>query len=111
MIENLKFDENGLLPVITQDYITKDVYMLAYMNEEAFHKTIETGNVHYYSRSRKSLWLKGETSGHFQNVKKICYDCDGDTLLIFIEQMGAACHTGNKTCFYRNFEGAEENGK
>ena len=97
----LKFDEKGLIPVVTQDVNTKEVLMLAYMNEEAFDKTIETGKVHYYSRSRSKLWLKGETSGHFQLVKGIKLDCDGDTILIEAEQLGAACHTGNKTCFYR----------
>ncbi|HEY5585801.1 MAG TPA: bifunctional phosphoribosyl-AMP cyclohydrolase/phosphoribosyl-ATP diphosphatase HisIE [Ruminiclostridium sp.] len=97
----LKFDDKGLIPVVTQDFKTKDVLMVAYMNEEAFDKTIETGKVHYFSRSRSKLWLKGETSGHFQYVKAIKLDCDGDTILIEVEQIDAACHTGNKTCFYR----------
>lgn len=97
----LKFDDKGLIPVVTQDVKTKEVLMLAYMNEEAFDKTIETGKVHYFSRSRNNLWLKGETSGHFQFVKSIKLDCDGDTLLIEAEQVEAACHTGNKTCFFR----------
>ncbi len=107
MIALVKFDENGLVPVIAQDYLTKQVLMLAYMNQEALDKTLETGQVHYYSRSRKELWLKGETSGHFQNLKKICYDCDGDALLVFVEQVGVACHTGERTCFHntlREFE-------
>ena len=97
----LKFDDKGLIPVVTQDYKTKEVLMVAYMNEEAFDKTIETGKVHYFSRSRSKLWLKGETSGHFQYVKAIKLDCDGDTILIEAEQIDAACHTGNKTCFHR----------
>ncbi|MHB8061833.1 MAG: bifunctional phosphoribosyl-AMP cyclohydrolase/phosphoribosyl-ATP diphosphatase HisIE [Ruminiclostridium sp.] len=97
----LKFDDKGLIPVVTQDFKTKEVLMVAYMNEEAFDKTIETGKVHYFSRSRSKLWLKGETSGHFQLVKAIKLDCDGDTILIEIEQIEAACHTGNKTCFFR----------
>ena len=97
----LKFNDKGLIPVVTQDVKTKEVLMLAYMNEEAFDKTIETGKVHYFSRSRNNLWLKGETSGHFQFVKSIKLDCDGDTLLIEAEQVEAACHTGNKTCFFR----------
>jgi len=97
----LKFDDKGLIPVVTQDFKTKDVLMVAYMNEEAFDKTIETGKVHYFSRSRSKLWLKGETSGHFQSVKAIKLDCDGDTILIEAEQIDAACHTGNRTCFYR----------
>ncbi len=100
----LKFDEKGLMPVITQDFRTMEVLMLAYMNIEAFRKTIETGKVHYYSRSRKALWLKGETSGHFQFVKDIYFDCDSDSLLIKVEQVGAACHTNNKTCFYQRLD-------
>lgn len=103
----LKTDEKGLIPVITQDYKTKDVLMMAYMNEEAFNKTLETNKVHYYSRSRQSLWLKGETSGHYQTVKKITVDCDADTLLIFIDQEGSACHTGNYSCFYREIGEAD----
>ena len=99
--DSIKFDDKGLVPVVTQDYKTKEVLMVAYMNEEAFDKTIETGKVTYFSRSRNKLWLKGETSGHFQLVKAIKLDCDGDTILIEAEQIDAACHTGNKTCFYR----------
>lgn len=99
--DSLKFDDRGLIPVVTQDFKTKEVLMVAYMNEEAFDKTIEIGKVHYFSRSRSKLWLKGETSGHFQFVKTIKLDCDGDTILIEAEQIEAACHTGNKTCFYR----------
>lgn len=101
LLEQIKFDEKGLVPVVTQDCKTKEVLMLAYMNEEAFKKTVETGKVHYFSRSRNQLWLKGETSGHFQLVKQIKLDCDGDTLLVEAEQIDAACHTGNKTCFFR----------
>lgn len=97
----LKFDDKGLIPVVTQDCKSKEVLMVAYMNEEAFDKTVETGKVHYFSRSRSKLWLKGETSGHFQLVKEIKLDCDGDTLLIEADQIDAACHTGNKTCFFR----------
>lgn len=99
--DSIKFDDRGLVPVVTQDYRTKEVLMVAYMNEEAFDKTLETGKVTYFSRSRNKLWLKGETSGHYQLVKSIKLDCDGDTILIEAEQMGSACHTGNKTCFYR----------
>jgi len=104
---DIKFDKHGLVPVITQDYKTKEVLMLAYMNQEAFDKTLETGKVNYYSRSRKEQWLKGETSGHYQIVKSIKYDCDADALLIEVEQIGAACHTGHHSCFYRNIEGKE----
>lgn len=99
--EAVRFDEKGLVPVVTQDYKTKEVLMVAYMNREALEKTVETGKVTYFSRSRNQLWVKGETSGHFQNVKSIRLDCDGDTILIKAEQIDAACHTGNKTCFYR----------
>lgn len=106
-INEIKFDEKGLVPVITQDVETKKVLMLAYMNLEALTKTIETKQVHYYSRSREKLWLKGETSGHFQNVVEITLDCDMDTILIFVNQVGAACHTGEMSCFYRNLEGEE----
>ncbi len=101
-LKAVKYDEKGLVPVIAQDLHAKKVRMLAYMNEEALLKTLETGKVHYYSRSRKSLWLKGETSSHFQFLKSISIDCDGDTLLLQIEQEGGiSCHTGNATCFYR----------
>ncbi|OPJ61537.1 phosphoribosyl-AMP cyclohydrolase [Clostridium oryzae] len=95
---------DGLVPAIVQDYETKEVLMLAYMNEESLTKTVETGKTWFWSRSRKSFWNKGETSGHYQYVKDISVDCDGDTLLITVEQIGAACHTGNKTCFYRSFK-------
>lgn len=99
---DFKCNSDGLLPVVVQDYKTKEVLMMAYTNEEAYLKTLETGKMHYYSRSRKCLWCKGETSGHFQFVKNLKIDCDNDTLLAFVKQLGAACHTGNKTCFYRD---------
>ena len=103
----LKFEKNGgLLPVIAQDYQTNEVLMLAYMNELALQKTLETGQVHYWSRSRNKLWLKGETSGHVQLLKELFVDCDEDTILVKVEQVGgAACHTGYKSCFYRKFDG------
>jgi phosphoribosyl-AMP cyclohydrolase len=100
-IKELKFDEKGLIPVVVQEASTREVLMVAYANEEAILKTIETGYAHYYSRSRKKLWMKGETSGNLQKVKEILYDCDGDTLIYLVEQKGPACHTGNRTCFYR----------
>ena len=101
----VKFDSNGLIPVIAQDYHSKHIRMLAYMNKEALEKTLDTGNVYYYSRSRQKLWLKGEESRHFQYLKGMSVDCDGDTLLIQIEQVGGiSCHTGNVSCFYRNVE-------
>ncbi len=104
---NLAFEkQNGLLPVIAQDYKTGEVLMLAYMNKEAWEKTIETGKAHYWSRSRNKLWLKGETSGHIQEVKEIYVDCDLDTILLKIEQKGgAACHTGHKSCFFHKVKG------
>jgi len=98
----LKFDEKGLIPAIIQDEATKDILMLAYMNEESLQKTLETGKTTFWSRSRQQLWLKGETSGHYQLVKEIWYDCDEDTLLIKVEQIGnVACHTGERSCFFR----------
>lgn len=98
----LKLNSDGLVPVITQDYRTGEVLMLAYMNEEAFYETLKSGRMTYYSRSRESLWLKGETSGHFQYVKSLSIDCDNDTLLAKVNQIGEACHTGAKSCFYRD---------
>lgn len=98
---------NGLVPVIVQDVESKEVLMLAYMNEASLKKTIETGLATYWSRSRQALWLKGETSGHYQHVKDMRIDCDNDTLLLLVEQTGAACHTGHYSCFYRNLKGEE----
>lgn len=101
LLKEVKFDTNGLVPVITQDFISREVMMLAYMNKEALEKSLETGMVHYWSRSRSKLWLKGETSGHYQHIKSVRLDCDGDTLLIIVEQIESACHTGNFSCFFR----------
>jgi len=98
---------NGLVPVIVQDVHTNQVLMLAYMNEESLRLSIETKLATYYSRSRKSLWIKGETSGHYQHIQDILVDCDNDTLLLKVEQDGAACHTGKYSCFYQNIEGDE----
>ena len=102
-MEDLKrfFAKGELIPAIVQDYKSKEVLMLAYMNEESLAKTLETGYTWFYSRSRKELWNKGATSGHTQKVIKLDYDCDEDTLLVYVEQNGAACHTGNRSCFYR----------
>ncbi len=91
----------GLVPVVVQDLNTKEVLMVAYANREALEKTLKSGYAHYYSRSRKELWMKGKTSGNTQKVKKVLIDCDGDTLIYLVEQKGVACHTGNYTCFYR----------
>lgn len=93
---------NGLVPTIVQDFETKEVLMLAYMNEESLIKTLEGDTTWFYSRSRDELWNKGATSGHFQYVKEIKIDCDNDTILVLVDQKGAACHTGNRTCFYRD---------
>ncbi len=97
---NIKFDNNGLIPAIIQDCNSGEVLMLAYMNEESYKKTIDTGYTWFYSRSRQELWNKGATSGNIQKIKDVSYDCDGDTLLIKVEQKGNACHTGNKSCFF-----------
>lgn len=104
MEDLIKFDENGLVPAIAQDSESKEVLMMAYMNKESIQKTQETGFVHYYSRSRKKLWKKGEESGHFQEVVSFCVDCDGDTVLVKVKQKEAACHTGHYSCFYRDIE-------
>jgi len=99
---------DGLIPVIAQDAETKEVLMLAYMNREAWEKTLQTGKATYWSRSRNVLWLKGETSGHVQLVKDIFIDCDDDTILLHVKQLGeAACHTGYKSCFYRKLKGED----
>lgn len=99
--KDFKLNGDGLVPVIVQDYKTSQVLMLAYMNEAAFERTLRTGKMTYYSRSRKCLWLKGETSGHFQYVKSLRLDCDNDTVLALVHQIGAACHTGSRTCFFQ----------
>lgn len=94
-----------LIPAVAQDWKTGEVLMLAYMNDEALKKTRETGIAHYWSRSRKKLWLKGESSGHFQRIKEIRVDCDQDAVLLLVEQEGGACHTGYRSCFYRTIDG------
>ena len=97
---DFKLNSDGMVPVIAQDYQTNEVLMLAYMNEEAFNTTIAMGKMTYYSRSRQELWTKGVTSGHYQYVKSLTLDCDKDTILAKVSQVGAACHTGNPTCFF-----------
>ena len=99
-IGKLKYDERGLIPAIIQDYDSRDVLMLGYMNEESLKLTLETKRTWFFSRSRQKLWNKGETSGNFQEVKEIRYDCDRDTLLIKVKPTGPSCHTGKKNCFY-----------
>ena len=101
---NLKY-ENGLIIGIVQDRASKEVLMCAYMNREALEKTVETGIAHFWSRSRQKLWKKGETSGHLQKVKEIRIDCDMDSVLLLVEQIGGACHMGYRSCFYRNLDG------
>lgn len=96
---------DGLLPAVVQDAETKEVLMLAYVNEEALRLTFETGYAHYYSRSRDELWKKGGTSGHVQKIEDVRLDCDGDTLLYVVEQTGPACHTGEKSCFFTKLKG------
>ncbi len=102
--EKLKLNSDGMLTVVVQDVATDEVLMVAYMNQEAYEKTLETGTMTYWSRSRNELWVKGMTSGHFQYVKELRIDCDRDTLLAKVEQTGAACHTGNHSCFYTEIE-------
>lgn len=98
---DMKLNSDGMVPVIVQDYKTNDVLMLAYMNEEAYNKTMELGFMTFWSRSRNELWTKGLTSGHVQYVKELYLDCDNDTILAKVEQLGAACHTGSPTCFFK----------
>jgi len=109
-ISRVKFDPAGLVPAIAQDRATGDVLMLAYMNRESIEKTLECGRACFYSRSRKKLWLKGETSGNFLYVRAIRYDCDGDTLLLSVDPAGPACHTGERSCFYRELSIPESEG-
>jgi phosphoribosyl-AMP cyclohydrolase / phosphoribosyl-ATP pyrophosphohydrolase len=104
----LRFNEQGLIPAIVQDVATGRVLMLAYMNREALERTLATGLVHYWSRSRAQLWQKGETSGHIQHLRDLRYDCDADTLLVIVEQEGAACHTGEPSCFFQRFAETSE---
>lgn len=99
--ESFRLNEQELLPVIVQDYKTDEVLMMAYMNRESFQKTLDSGRMTYWSRSRQQLWVKGETSGHYQYVKELAIDCDRDTMLAKVSQIGAACHTGNRTCFFQ----------
>lgn len=103
-LKDLKFDKNGLIPAIIQDYRTGAVLMLAYMNPISLRRTLKNGKTCYWSRSRREYWVKGATSGHYQYVKSVAYDCDLDALLIKVRQIGAACHTGNRSCFYRKIK-------
>jgi len=100
--DQLKFNSDGLIPAIVQEQSTRRVLMMAWMNRASIEKTIATGKTHFWSRSRQKFWMKGETSGHVQTVKDVAFDCDGDTLLIQVEQTGAACHEGYKSCLFRS---------
>ena len=100
VVDHLVFNEQGLIPIITQDASTQSILMFAWMNKEALEKTILTRYMTYWSRSRKKMWVKGETSGHVQRMLSMSFDCDGDAVLCQVEQQGAACHTGRKSCFY-----------
>src|SRR3954467_9063010 len=106
--EQLKFNSDGLIPAIVQEQSTRRVLMMAWMNRASIEKTVQTGKTHFWSRSRQKFWMKGETSGHVQTVKDISFDCDGDTLLIQVEQVGAACHEGYKSCFFRSAGNGDE---
>lgn len=107
-LEQIKFNESGLVPVIVQDMRSGQVLMLAYANKDAIQKTIDSGKSHFWSRSREKLWMKGEESGNVQDIKEIYYDCDMDTILYLVKQTGVACHTGERTCFYRSLNGNKE---
>jgi phosphoribosyl-AMP cyclohydrolase len=107
-MNEINWDANGLVPVIVQDGKTKQVLMLAHMNAESLAQTMQTGNATFWSRRRKKLWMKGETSGNIQRVREIRYDCDGDTMLLLVDPAGPACHTGEVSCFYRSLGTAKK---
>jgi len=111
VFDEISFDERGLVPCVVQDEASAEVLMLAYVNEEALRKTVDTGEMHFFSRSRDAIWRKGETSGATMAVRQLRYDCDGDAVLALVAPTGAACHTGERTCFYREVGGAAEPGK
>ena len=101
LLDEVRFDAQGLIPAVAQDHASGAVLMIAWMNAESLKETVATGQVTYWSRSRQALWRKGETSGHRQRLKELRLDCDGDTLLLLVEQLGPACHTNRRSCFYR----------
>ena len=107
-LEQIKFGDNGLVPVIVQDAGSGQVLMFAYANKEAIQKTVDSGKSHFWSRSREKLWMKGEESGNIQDIREVYYDCDIDTILYLVEQTGVTCHTGERTCFYRSLDGDKE---
>jgi phosphoribosyl-AMP cyclohydrolase len=106
-LDEIKFDDKGLIPAVIQDYQNGEILMLAYMNRESLQKTLSSGKTHFWSRSRQKFWLKGESSGHVQEIKEVFIDCDMDTLVFKVDQKVAACHTGYRSCFYRKIEGDE----
>ena len=106
-LDEIKFDNRGLVPAIIQDYKNGEILMLAYMNRESLQKTLSSGKTHFWSRSRQKLWLKGESSGHIQEVKEMFVDCDMDAVVFKVDQKIAACHTGYRSCFYRKLEGED----
>src|SRR6266576_2221004 len=110
LLQTLKFDANGLIPAVVQAATTHEVLMMAWMNKEALDKTLATGKTHFFSRSRNKLWLKGESSGHVQHVRSVAVDCDQDVLLVRVEQVGAACHEGYESCFFREHPGGQAAG-
>ncbi len=107
LYDAINYDEQGLVPVIIQDYQNNEVLMVAYMNRESLKTTLQTGKTHFWSRSRQKYWMKGESSGHTQDVREIFIDCDADCVLMKVEQKVAACHTGFRSCFYRKWDGAD----
>jgi phosphoribosyl-ATP pyrophosphohydrolase/phosphoribosyl-AMP cyclohydrolase len=107
MFEQVQFDERGLVPCVAQDFASGEVLTLAYLSKESLRLTVETGELHFYSRSREEIWRKGETSGNFLRLRQLRIDCDGDAVLALVEPTGPACHTGNRSCFYRELDGGE----
>ena len=107
MFEEIRFDEKGLVPCVAQDFASGEVLTLAYANEESLRLTVETGELHFYSRSREEIWRKGETSGNVLKLRQLRYDCDGDAIVALVEPTGPACHTGERSCFFREFESGE----
>ena len=105
ILDKIKYDANGLVAAVMQDYENGEVLMVAYMNSESLKTTLETGKAHFWSRSRQKFWMKGESSGHTQEIKEVFIDCDGDSILFKIKQNVAACHTGFRSCFYRKWDG------
>src|SRR5215207_1589107 len=110
MFAEIEFDQQGLVPCVVQDFASGEVLMLAYMSGRSLEMTLETGDLHFHSRSRREIWRKGATSGNFQRVRQIRYDCDGDALVALVDPAGPACHTGERSCFYRDLEGSADPG-